>query len=321
MPCGYSRPERSHDRHPWTLEQGAQAKRTRTSRSVLFSAFPTPTRINSDGHRATVSTQISRVQSAHPSGPALSATQLPSPQRVSFLPSSPLAWGELCRRTETRTVTLSPPRKLYTTDSTPRSASNLTVSPGPAIRPIPMVAAIAPTHLGRKAEGKAFRPRKADRREIRFAQLIAQGQTQWRAYEAISGAKKRETCEVQGHRWCLRPAVQLEIIRQRALLTEETAMSRAEKRNHLANVARREDTPPSVIVSAVAVDNRMTGDDEPFRKAAGDDLRVQFFVLRIGEDNTRAQLEQSAAQSLPGSPGDPASEAINVTPAPAEPAT
>lgn len=150
----------------------------------------------------------------------------------------------------------------------------------------------------RRAQGHTLVFRKADRRETRFAQLVAQGHTLAKAYQEISGAGKKETCERQGVRWNARPAVAAEIIRQRALLTEDGAATRAEKRHILSQVMRREDTPPSVVVSAVAVDNRMTGDDEPFRKAAGDDLRVQFFVLRIGDADTRASeaMNVTAAQ-------------------------
>lgn len=142
--------------------------------------------------------------------------------------------------------------------------------------------------------------RRLNSREKRFCALIAQGWAARKAYQHATGCTKDATADVMAWRWKARPAVDAEIAKQRANLTEDGAATRAEKRHHLARVMRSEETPPQVIVSAVAVDNRMTGDDEPFRKAAGDDLRVQFFVLRIGEADTR---------------GEP----VNVTPAPAAP--
>lgn len=117
----------------------------------------------------------------------------------------------------------------------------------------------------RRAEGIATVDRKCDRREQRFANLIANGWPQWKAYNAVSGAEKKDTCEKQGQRWFARACVQAEIQRLRNALTEETAMRRAEKRNVLANLARDDDTPPAVRVAAVQVDNRMTGEDEPLK--------------------------------------------------------
>src|SRR5690349_20582702 len=73
----------------------------------------------------------------------------------------------------------------------------------------------------RRAEGIATKPRPADRREKRFAFLIAQGWSMWRAYNAVSGAKNKDTCEKQGQRWCAREAIRQEIAKQRGLLTEE----------------------------------------------------------------------------------------------------
>lgn len=162
-----------------------------------------------------------------------------------------------------------------------------------------MVAALSQ----RKAEGKVLsRSRALNSREKRFCVLIANGWAARKAYQAATGCKNDATADTQAWRWKARPVVSAEIDKQRSQLTEATALSRAEKRNILRRVATADDTPPSVVVSAVAVDNRMTGDDEPFRKAAGDDLRVAIFVVRLGED------------AAPGLPADPADAARNVTP-------
>ena len=156
----------------------------------------------------------------------------------------------------------------------------------------------------RRAEGRVTVSRPADRREKRYAFLLAQGFPQWKAYQAVSGAKNKDTCERQGQRWFARQAVQSELARIRTQLTEEGALSRAEKRHHLARIARSEDAAHRDQLMAVAIDNKMTGDDEPFRKAGGDDLRVELYVLRIGE-------EPGATQ--PALPSDPVREAIDVT--------
>ena len=65
---------------------------------------------------------------------------------------------------------------------------------------------------------------------------------------------------------------------------------------------RDDETPPAVIVSAVAVNNRMTGDDDPFAKRGGAEMHVGFFVIRVGEET-------------PGFAGEP----VNVTPSPENP--
>jgi hypothetical protein len=148
-----------------------------------------------------------------------------------------------------------------------------------------------PESKSRRAEGKTLIERKADRRETRFAQLIAQGHTQARAYQLVSGVEKKESCENQGWRWSNRPAVQAEIERQRALLTEQGAVTRAEKRHVLSNIIRADDVPPPVKVSAISVDNRMTGDDDPFRKGGTDTQSVEVFVVRLGEKREQVVTE------------------------------
>jgi hypothetical protein len=123
-----------------------------------------------------------------------------------------------------------------------------------------------------------------------------------RAYMAISGVTNEDSASSLAHRWNARPAIQAAIAKMRAEMTEEGALSRAEKRHHLAGITRSEETEVREKLTAIAIDNRMTGDDEPFRKAAGEDLRVAIFVVRLGEE------------AKPGLPADPADAARNVTP-------
>ena len=150
----------------------------------------------------------------------------------------------------------------------------------------------------RKAQGIVrLTAKKLNSREKRFCVLKAQGWASRKAYQAATGCKSDATADSQAWRWQARPAVAAEIARQRALLTEEGTATRAERMHHLARVMRDDETPPAVIVSAVAVNNRMTGDDDPFAKRGGAEMHVGFFVIRVGEET-------------PGGPG----EAINVTP-------
>jgi len=102
---------------------------------------------------------------------------------------------------------------------------------------------------------------------------------------------------VQAYKWRLRPAIEAEIIRQRALLTDATAATRAEKRNILADVMRDTNVPAPARVNAIQADNRMTGDDEPMRVHVSG--HVTFSVDPIG-DGTRGQrvVEELGAEEL-----------------------
>jgi hypothetical protein len=165
----------------------------------------------------------------------------------------------------------------------------------------PSVPAVAPAHASRgKADGRELvKVRKLTRQEIRFCALVAEGVSLWKCYKAIAPKAKKSTCECQAWRWRARPAVANEIARLRGELTDESAMRRGEKRNILARVARNEDgsVPHGVVVRAVEVDNAMTGDDQPFRKAAGEDLRVSIFVVRLGADAPEQKDERNVTPS------------------------
>lgn len=151
----------------------------------------------------------------------------------------------------------------------------------------------------RKAEGITLRTTKTlNSREKRFCALKVQGWSNRKAYQSATGCKSDATADVQAWRWSARPAIQSAIAKGRAEITEEGAASRAEKRHLLANVMRADDADHRDKLSAVAIDNRMTGDDDPFRKAAGDDLRVSFFVVRVEDDETR-NVTPSEAPAIP----------------------
>ncbi len=130
--------------------------------------------------------------------------------------------------------------------------------------------------------------RDCTRQEIRFAELVAQGWPLHRCYTQATGAvvAKKNHAEVQAWKWRMRPAVEAEIIRQRAALTDATALTRAEKTNLLSSMARDQTTPAAVRVGAIQVHNRMTGDDEPIKVTVSG--RVVFTVDPIGE-GTRGQ--------------------------------
>lgn len=137
------------------------------------------------------------------------------------------------------------------------------------------------------------------RQETRFCQLVAQGWPLYRCYVEATGARcKKGSAEVQSYKWRLRPAVESQIIRERAALTDATALTRSEKRNIVAAMARDHATPAAVRVGAIQVDNRMTGDDEPVRVTVTG--RVVFTIDPIG-DGTRGQ-------------GNVGSDAINAHP-------
>lgn len=171
-----------------------------------------------------------------------------------------------------------------------------------------MVAALTPDKT-RLAEGHGngrnlSRNRKLNHREKRFCSLVANGMAMRRAYMAINGTKNEDSASAIAYRWSIRPAVQAQLAKLRAEMTEEGALSRAEKRHALANVVRSEVDETRDKLTAIQIDNRMTGDDEPFRKAAGDDLRVQFFVVRVGESEpgagaSVAELNVTPIPSLP----------------------
>lgn len=173
-----------------------------------------------------------------------------------------------------------------------------------------MVAQASPTakkpDKTRLAEGHALKAnRRLNHREKRFCALVVNGMAARRAYMAITGMKNTDSASTMATRWMVRPAVASHIAKLRSELTEEGTATRAERMHHLARVMRDDETPPNVIVQAVAVNNRMTGDDEPFRRAESDSMRVQLFVLRLGAEDTQAVIGQNAMNS-----GEP----INVTP-------
>lgn len=175
----------------------------------------------------------------------------------------------------------------------------------------PTTAPVVSRIKGRRAEGRTLiADRPLNPGEMRFAQLRAQGWPLAKCYAEVSGAKKRATCENQGWRWQLRPAVMAEIQRQRALLTDATAASRTEKRNVLANLMRDDRTPAAVRVSAIETDNKMTGDNEPVRVSVSQ--QIVFVCDPIG-DGTRGQKRVSelgpdaldSAASVPALPSAP----------------
>lgn len=168
----------------------------------------------------------------------------------------------------------------------------------------------------RRAEGRILLTDKPlNRMELRFSQLVAQGWPLWRCYQDATGAKNKKTCEQQAWRWRMRPAVEAEIIRQRAQLTEATAATRAEKRNVLAGLMRSHETPAAVRVEAIKADNRMTGDDAPSESRVTH--RMVFTVDPIGE-GTRGQgrEEKVVGELSSGSGQDDSDSQTPALPAP-----
>jgi len=185
-----------------------------------------------------------------------------------------------------------------------------------------MVAAKTTPDKTRLAEGQGngrqmSKCRRLNYREKRFCMLVAQGMAKRRAYMAISGVKNEDSASAVAYRWSIRPAVEAQIAKLRAEMTEEGALSRAEKRHALANVVRSEEDDTRDKLTAIQIDNRMTGDDDPFRKAAGEDLRVQFFVVRVGESEANAMGRDALPLPNADEPGQladgGADNAINVT--------
>ncbi len=173
----------------------------------------------------------------------------------------------------------------------------VSASANPTRKPLP----------ARKAQRKGLvLQRDCTRQEIRFAELVAQGWPLHRCYTQATGAvvAKKNHAEVQAWKWRLRPAVEAEIIRQRAALTDATAMTRAEKTNLLSTMAREQSTPAAVRVGAIQVHNRMTGDDEPIKLTVSG--HVVFVVDPIG-DGTRGQKRVvELATDAPADPEPPA---------------
>lgn len=153
----------------------------------------------------------------------------------------------------------------------------------------------------RHAEGKPrLAQKKLNSREKRFCALKVQGWSNRKAYMTATGCKSDANADVQAWRWLARPALQAAIAKGRAELTEEGALSRAEKRHHLANVVRSDAEETRDKLRAVEIDNRMTGDDDPFgKRAAGPEMNVSFFVVRVEEDEAARPLVLDVTPAAP----------------------
>ncbi len=130
--------------------------------------------------------------------------------------------------------------------------------------------------------------RQLDRQEEAFLTSVVLGWRYSEAYQSAYGKKMKKNV-AQNMAWKLmqRPAVIRELALRRKALTDDTAATREEKRNILAQIARDPELPAAARVSAVVVDNRMTGDDEP-KKALGGSGSFSFTIDPIG-NGTRGQ--------------------------------
>lgn len=155
----------------------------------------------------------------------------------------------------------------------------------------------------RKAGGTELAAnRPLNRQEERFCQLVAQGWPLGRCYLEATGSKaSKSNAERQAWRWRLRPVVVAEIQRQRAQLSDATVATRTEKRNILSDLMRNEKTPAAVRVSAIQVENAMSGDNEPVRVSVSG--KVVFVCDPIG-DGTRGQrtVTELPPEALPAAP-------------------
>jgi hypothetical protein len=127
-------------------------------------------------------------------------------------------------------------------------------------------AKVVPSRIGRRHAD--FAPvGKPDRmltaQEEAFVRHVANGLPLWRCWQLASGSTAgREGLGKVGNRVLARPAVHFAVIQARKKLTEDEALTRAEKRIILSTIARDGEQKASDRTGAIALDNRMTGDDD-----------------------------------------------------------
>ena len=103
----------------------------------------------------------------------------------------------------------------------------------------------------------------------KFAQLVADGKTETDAYSSIYNTKSRNVARVNASKLLTNASVRARVRELQEENAKINAMSRAEKRNILATLARDTKLTPKDRISAIQEDNKMTGDSEEKVNVAG----------------------------------------------------
>ena len=103
----------------------------------------------------------------------------------------------------------------------------------------------------------------------KFAQLVANGKSETDAYSSIYNTKSRNVARVNASKLLTNASVRARVRELQEENAKINAMSRAEKRNILAMLARDTKLTPKDRISAIQEDNKMTGDSEEKVNVAG----------------------------------------------------
>ena len=103
----------------------------------------------------------------------------------------------------------------------------------------------------------------------KFAQLVADGKSETDAYFDVYKTKSRNVARINASRLLTNASVRARVRELQEENAKTNAMSRAEKRNILATLARDFKLTPNDRISANHEDNKMTGDAEEKVNVAG----------------------------------------------------
>lgn len=95
-----------------------------------------------------------------------------------------------------------------------------------------------------------------------FAQLVANGSSETEAYYQVYKPKSRNVARISANRLFTNVSVRARVRFLQEENAKANAMSRIEKRNILASMARDSELSPRDRISAIQEDNKMTGEAE-----------------------------------------------------------
>ena len=96
----------------------------------------------------------------------------------------------------------------------------------------------------------------------KFAQLVANGKSETDAYFDVYKTKSRNVARINASRLLTNASVRARVKMLQEENAKANALSRAEKRNILAGLARDKKQSAKDRISAIQEDNKMTGDAE-----------------------------------------------------------